>query len=92
MWDSALDPHDEGIPGEAEDADGAVLVRGKQLYIILKAHEPGTHLLQPLPVIFKEAVVNGQYLGCQGENAVGQEEGQDEQIPPFGIADALFPA
>ena len=87
-WGTAPSIH---MSSEFQDADGAVLIRGKELYIILETHEFRPHLGQALPVVLEEAVVDGQHLGCQGEDAVGHEEGQNENVAPFGVAYALFP-
>ena len=51
-----LDPHEQSVGSEFQDADGAVLIRGKELYIILEAHEFRPHLGQALPVVLEKAL------------------------------------
>ena len=80
----------KGIAGIFEDADGAGLVGREKLDVVFKAHEVGPDLLEALAVVFKEAVVNSQNLRREVENEVGHEKGQDKEISPLGIGDALL--
>ena len=81
----AHDPEDQGVAEVFDHADGAALVWREELHIVLQPHKVWADLGQTVPVVFEEAVVDGHDLGRQGEDEIGDKEGQDENVAPLGI-------
>ena len=89
LGDGAAQPQSDGVAGIFQDIDAAVGVGSEERDVVLQPHKVWTNLGQALPVIFKKAVVDGQHLGGEVENCVGDEKGGDKDVAPLGVADTF---